>query len=195
MDMTILRWFNGLAGKSHGIDTAVVLFTDYAPVIFGVLFMLYFVRRRGDVRRIRRTVVLSGVAGVLALGVSVAIAAVFYRARPFAALPLGQVHLLIPHPPDSSFPSDHASGAGAFAVGMWRAPGRSARWVFLVTALLVGVSRLVAGVHWPTDILMSWILGGLCAWVVFTLARPLRPVIAWVLGVYAAVESRLFAQR
>lgn len=189
-DLLILRWCNGMAGQSHAFDVLVRFFTNYSPVLFAVMFAWYFFRPSRSQAETRRTVLLSGLSGVVAIAVTALLGLFIYRARPFAALPADQVHLLIPHAPDSSFPSDHTMGSAAFAAGMWGAPDRSARFLFCAAALLVGLSRLVAGVHWPSDVLGSFILGSLVAWAVFRLERPLRPSLSWIVGVVERIERR-----
>ena len=187
-DLTILRGLNGLAGRSHIFDVLVATFSAYAPVIFGVLFAIYFFLPGTD-RPLRRRILMAGLGGILAVVASVVIAMFVYRARPFAALPPGQVHLLLPHTPDSSFPSDHAMGSGAFAAGMWGAPNRTAPWIFTLAALLVGTSRLIAGVHWPTDIIASLVLGGLIARATLALERPLSPLLGFIVGLVERIEG------
>jgi len=187
LDLNILLWFNHLSGHSHSFDRAVALFTGGSPALFGALFAYYFIRPGAQAGQMRRTVLLSGLSGVAAISLTLLAGLVIYRARPFVSLPPGQLRLLIPHAADSSFPSDHTMGSAAFAAGMWRAPERSARWVFLIVALLVSASRLVAGVHWPSDVLGSLLLGGLVAWGVFALEGLLTPVLDWVLKIYGRV--------
>jgi len=175
LDVTLLRWFNGLSGYSRALDALVVFVTNSAPVLFGLMFLGFFLARQGGgqgARAMRRTIMVAGVSGVVALMLAVALASMVYRPRPFEVLPPGQLHQLVPHSPDSSFPSDHATGAGAFAAGMWRAPSAAARWSFLAMALLVAFSRLVVGVHWPSDVATSLFLGWACAKAVFALVRP-----------------------
>ncbi len=134
---------------------------------------------------------MAGLAGTLAVVLSGLLAMAIYRPRPFVALPPGQVTLLVPHDPSSSFPSDHAAGSAAFAVGMWllAPPSSSARWVFAGVALLVGFSRLMAGVHWPSDVLGSFVLGGLAAGVTPWVLRPLYPLIESVLAWFERAEG------
>jgi undecaprenyl-diphosphatase len=66
----------------------------------------------------------------------------------------------------SSFPSGHTLVVTAFAtaavlcVGRIRPAARKyALWIALLWILLVGFSRLVIGVHWPTDVLAAVCIG------------------------------------
>jgi membrane-associated phospholipid phosphatase len=65
-----------------------------------------------------------------------------------------------------SFPSGHSAAIFAIA-GIWimALPSRTLlRWALLVLAILVSLSRVMVGVHWPIDILWGMLGGWLGAW-------------------------------
>jgi undecaprenyl-diphosphatase len=116
-------------------------------------------------------------------GVTVAVLkSVVGRARPPVAL-----HLV--RESDASFPSGHATDSTAvfiavalvLAIYVLRRP--LARVLVLVGAGLlsaaIGTSRLLLGVHWPTDVLAGWALGLAIATVIVTICavvgRVLQP--------------------
>jgi membrane-associated phospholipid phosphatase len=86
--------------------------------------------------------------------------------RPLSVLAGDAFHQAGPAYRRVSFPSGHAATAFALA-GIWvmGAQGRR-RWrgLLLVLASLVGLSRIMVGVHWPLDILWGMLGGWLGAW-------------------------------
>ena len=107
--------------------------------------------------RRRRREWLTAAAGVAAAhGASVAVKRVVRRPRP--ADP--RVRVLVGTPSRLSFPSAHATSTTAAAVLYGRLLGRRSR--FLAAPLLVppmALSRLVLGVHYPTDVAAGALLG------------------------------------
>ncbi|MDA8019581.1 MAG: phosphatase PAP2 family protein [Thermoanaerobaculia bacterium] len=62
-----------------------------------------------------------------------------------------------------SFPSGHTLHAVAFAfVASAQAPVLG--WILVPFAVLVGLSRVVLGLHYPTDVLAGALLGSVMAW-------------------------------
>ncbi|WP_216839298.1 phosphatase PAP2 family protein [Caulobacter sp. S45] len=93
---------------------------------------------------------------------------------------------LVPHlaaVSNASFPSGHAmiSAAIYLTIGAMLAETqrrRSTR-IFLMSfagllVLLIGISRIYLGVHWPSDVLAGWCLGTVWALAVFAVNRTLR---------------------
>lgn len=84
--------------------------------------------------------------------------------RPLSVLAPGDFHLAGPAYRHVSFPSGHA--AAAFALAGIGILGTRRRWraLLLVPAGLVGLSRIMVGVHWPLDVLWGMVGGWLGAW-------------------------------
>lgn len=59
-----------------------------------------------------------------------------------------------------SFPSTHAASAAALYLPLGKAAKKSWMWIVcILITLLVGVARVIAGMHYPTDVLAGWALG------------------------------------
>jgi membrane-associated phospholipid phosphatase len=78
------------------------------------------------------------------------------RARPFARLE--RVQSLVPHDPERSFPSRHVASAVAMAMVADRHRPRLGRLMRLVAGLLA-LSRVGAGLHYPSDVAVGAALG------------------------------------
>jgi membrane-associated phospholipid phosphatase len=111
-------------------------------------------------------------AGVLALLYSRGLKPLVDAPRPPAVLAAGSFHLIGPGHQGESFPSGHSITAGVF-FGVLLAFARrlTFRLLFLLLAVLVGISRVAVGVHWPVDVAFGLGGGWLAAWIGVRMAR------------------------
>lgn len=104
--------------------------------------------------------IIDGVlAGVLTIAFVKLAAASYVHARPFIAY--GRLPL-VSHAPDNAFPSDHLAACG-LAFGYIWPRSRVLAFIVLICAALIGVARILAGLHWSIDIVSGFLLGLLAA--------------------------------
>lgn len=93
--------------------------------------------------------------------------------RPAGVLPLDQLHVIGERLLNHSFPSGHTVSAFTVAAVVLLAdrPPRAVAALALAGALLVGLSRIAVGAHWPTDVLAGAAGGWLAGLLGVELAR------------------------
>ena len=83
------------------------------------------------------------------------------RERPWLVIE-GFVNLVEEKDPNS-FPSGHTNAAFAFALALcMAAPKRWMKITAVCMAVVMGLSRLYVGVHFPSDVLVGALIGSLC---------------------------------
>jgi undecaprenyl-diphosphatase len=171
MDFRVYHAFNvfvlhheWLADGFGGIEGTAPLAIAFATVA------LWLLARPGADRKWKLASVSALAAAALGLLANQLIAQLWHRDRPYQAH--HAVHTWVARSHDPSFPSDHATAAFAiaFAVLMF---DRLAGALFLAAATLIGLGRVIVGVHYPGDVLAGALVGLACALVVVKLARPL----------------------
>ena len=90
------------------------------------------------------TILLAGLFGYIG-------GQLYFHVRPFIVTGIVP---LFSHAADNSFPSDHTLLTAAIASGLWGISQRISILAWFI-AVLVGVARVIAGVHWPIDIIGS----------------------------------------
>ncbi|HVZ79650.1 MAG TPA: phosphatase PAP2 family protein [bacterium] len=171
-DVAVFRWINR-GWSCPFLDSFFSYITDYRhPLMLALIVVpvFYWLWKGGSQGR---WLVLSLFAAVLISDqtASHAIKGLVERVRPCNALdgvltPLGKSGAF-------SFPSSHAANMGSsmFLLSM-AFPAR--RPLFLLIALLVGLSRVYLGLHYPSDVLSGYVLGVLCGWGVWWMVERIR---------------------
>ncbi|MHB8287652.1 MAG: phosphatase PAP2 family protein [Acidimicrobiales bacterium] len=163
---------------AHGVASVYAIYGG--AVILGLLLIVAWWRARSSGQFSERVpaTIWAGAATIIAVGVAQPINNFVARIRPYYTL--HHVELLVPKAHDYTFPSDHATVAGAVICGLWLSRDRLLAWSATVIGLLLAFDRVYVGAHYPGDV-----LGGLClgAVVVLVLRPPglaiLRPLAKW----------------
>ena len=160
-DLSIFNWTHSLAGKSRLLDFFGIIMADYSGYLLVLIAFILFLSE-ADLRKkfsYYATLVLSV---IFSRGIITEFFRFVYTSpRPFAALNFSP---LVNGENGNSFPSGHAAFFFAIAGTVWLFNKKWGRR-FLGVAVLMGLARIFAGVHWPSDILGGAIIGLFSAWL------------------------------
>lgn len=164
MDRKIFKALYNFGVKSGAVKAAALVTRASQPVFMLVFlaglisFFLYF--------GLKKTL-LFALCSFICLVLNSLLRKVIGRERPFSA---EGVKCYIEHKNDGSFPSNHAACSMVIAVS-WAACSVGAAGVFVLMAVITGISRVFVGVHYPLDVLVGWLIGVLfgflCCFVIF----------------------------
>jgi undecaprenyl-diphosphatase len=162
------RWFEEAVRDITALGGFTLL---TITTVVSVLLLMFHKRRR--------EALIFGVTVVLAQISSELLKALYDRPRPGLVAHGSIVY-------SQSFPSGHSALAAATfftlatVVASVETTKRTKALIFgmaITFVVMVGISRVYLGVHWPSDVLGGWALGAswaLLAWVVLSLTRPRR---------------------
>ena len=161
MNTTIFYFLYNFAHWSDFMDRIIVFFAVYFPyvVALSALAFLFFYRKS------YREIVLVFGSSFFAFGIAEILKKLIHTDRPFIAL--SNVQNLFPET-GYAFPSGHATFFAALAFSIFflspsakatAGQGKKAGYWFILFAFLIGIARIVAGVHFPVDIFGGFVLG------------------------------------
>ncbi len=155
LDYQLFEYFNGWAGKNAVFDASVVFFGHWAVYALGLVLVLAWFFNYNKLKT-RQALVMAFISFVVArFGVTEIIRMLFPRPRPFLS---HSVFQLIAKGNEQSFPSGHATALFAIAMAVYFYHKKSGIWLFVVAAV-VSLARIIAGVHYPLDILGGAVVG------------------------------------
>lgn len=152
--------FNATPETPHGLVAAAILIANDAILLAPTALVCLWLTG-GDERR--ELALRACAVGFLALGINQLIGLAWYHPRPFA---IGLGHTFLPHAPDSSFPSDHATLLSALSFTFFQGGKRQLGLFMLVVDLAVAWARVFIGVHFPFDMLGAALVAGLACLLV-----------------------------
>jgi undecaprenyl-diphosphatase len=158
-DTFVLHALNNFVGTSPWVDwVARGLVNDFAvPTLLALAAVwLWYAGATPEERQTNQRAVLLIILAVLVANTLIkGLSFVYFRPRPFAT---ESVKLLFYRPSVSSFPSVPIALAFTFAAGAWYAHRRLGIALAYLGAIY-GLSRVYAGVHYPSDIVGGALFG------------------------------------
>jgi undecaprenyl-diphosphatase len=173
IDIAIFYFLNNLAGVSPLTDAIILFFAEYLAYILIVIFfslLIYLFYKKFNYISL---MVNSFLSTAISMGLLSIIHLLYHRARPFLTY---QVHHLNWWPLTEtgySFPSKHVTFFFALATAVYLYNKKWGIW-FFIASILMGVARVAAGVHYPSDILGGMIIGIFVAYVIYYFAEKRR---------------------
>ncbi len=107
------------------------------------------------------------VGGILAIGLAIIGSKLYHDPRPFV---VGHFTPYFSHGNDNGFPSDHTliTSVVGFLVLKYSKIGG---WILVAVAVLIGLARVIAGVHHMTDIIGSIVFAAIGVWLARYIVR------------------------
>ena len=174
----VWEWLAGLEGgvllwiqevlRGPVQDTLVMAYTSLGNsgilfIVAGVILLFFKKTRR------------LGVTALLALLIGFLITNLTLKpllARPRPWLDVDGLVNLLGESAYRSFPSGHATSAFAFAFALQYGTKRKwLKWLAMIVAILMGLSRLYVGVHYPTDVVGGVLVGWFSGWIAWRICR------------------------
>lgn len=163
LDVALFNTLFGLSGHSVWFDAMIIATAKYLPWIVAVvgLYAAYKAWRAREAHRVWGYV-LAFLAGGIARALTEMIRTFYHHPRPALVL-----HITPLFPETAySFPSGHAVFFFGLATGVCFVNKKLGKGL-LIAAAAISIARVMAGVHWPSDILAGALLGICMAWIVF----------------------------
>jgi len=133
--------------------------TTFGNKPFTLVLLLLIIWKKPDL------LIAALIASVMAGLISSTLKPLFDLARPTDILNISDYHLIGPKISRHSFPSGHTLSAFAIASSLLFFYKKHFLTIsMLLLASLVGLSRIMLGVHWPIDVLMGATLGLACGY-------------------------------
>ncbi|MGV9210669.1 phosphatase PAP2 family protein [Micromonospora sp. RB23] len=171
-----VEWYRDVvdaaAGTPHPVQWFVGQATEGVILLLGALLVTAALRRLSGGPHNRALALVAPLPTLLAYASSELLKTVVDEDRPCRTVGRAIIAGACPPPGDYSFPSNHATLAGALAVTTLLL-SRRLGLIALPLAALAAFSRVFVGVHYPHDVAAGLLLGALAALVATPLlARP-----------------------
>ncbi len=164
-DQAILQFFAQMRSPVLNAVFSFFSFLGEGTVLAAVVILFYWLSSTREGEQLALTAVSS-------LSLNVYLKTAIARPRPYVAGAINKVEVdnffvsTNNLSPNASFPSGHSQSASSFLTGNALCDGRWWAWLlYMLLTLLIMISRLYLGVHYPTDVLAGFAIGFVIALV------------------------------
>jgi undecaprenyl-diphosphatase len=177
MNYQLFQDINNLAGHHSFLDRLMVFTSSKAFIIYALALLLMWVFGK---EKMKYTVVFAVITTAIGLIINFILGHIYNEPRPFVT---HKVHLLIKHAADASFPSDHSTFAFSIALAVLFRNRIIGFWMLLF-AILVGISRVYVGNHYPFDVVGSFVVSVLASLFVYKFSSIFEPICRLIIAIY-----------
>ena len=166
MNEILFNVIYGFAHQSAAFDQVIIFFAVWWPWLIGalaIIIALILAARDQIPKRAGFIVLASGSAWLFAHVIKI------FLVWPRPAVVLDTVQPLF-SADGAAFPSGHATFFFALGFALYPFHPRLAMWVSL-SAIVISLARVAAGVHWPGDIFAGFLLAGLVTFISWILVK------------------------
>ncbi len=146
-------------------------------IIIGAKYLIFLIILLGAIfffeqnKQTRKNLAIFGIISLpIIYGIAKLSALFYFDPRPFI---VGHFIPLITHSADNGFPSDHVLLSSAIAMVIFYY-NRKVGLGLLILAILVGICRVLAGIHHPIDILGSIVISIIVSSIIYYFLPTLR---------------------
>lgn len=160
IDQQTFLWIYGYVDQIDWLGSLSFYLARYAILIFLLVIIFIFYYSANEEQRLkgRKAIILVFISLAFAFLIDEVLNLLKVRHRPFVTFS-DQVAKLNVIQDLTSFPSTHTIFVFAISVSLWLSNFKKIALPLLFLSLLIGLSRIAVGVHYPFDILGGMILG------------------------------------
>ncbi|CAM3956172.1 undecaprenyl-diphosphatase [Bacillus sp. LS15-K4] len=188
LNIDAFRAINDLGKQYPSLNSTMIFLAEYMVYFLGLIIIAYWFTQS---RQNKMVIIQAMIAFITAEIIGKLAGKLHLNYQPFAVLP--NVNKLVDHAVDNSFPSDHTILFFSICFSFWLVH-KKARWLWLVLAFCVAISRIWVGVHYPFDVMTGALIGIISALFSYWLT-PQITFIKQLLNLYEKIEQHVLPSK